>query len=185
MSGTRSWFLVSGALLAAVVAATTIVVYFLVIAPDKNTKGASDLKGETYRVELISNAWKTYRDPVSGFSVRYPAEWIARSSPGVPKLSLYPPGSDTRLPVPNISLTYRPDITISRTRAYALANKKQIIVNGSEGIQYEDSQEKVPSQGGYVEFPYRNGIMYVSATMGPGVNLVPQMLEIVKTLKLP
>jgi hypothetical protein len=130
----------------------------------------------------VSDNWPSYWDGELGIAVSYPSEWQAvalRQGSGV---GLYPPTSDPELPTPMIriewlAVPYSPDQPLVRTEG----DIDPIEVAGVTGRAYQDSQFAIPTQSHYIELPYHDGILFFSTTLGPSVDLTPQLREVLKT----
>jgi hypothetical protein len=126
--------------------------------------------------------WLKYDNSFIGISLLYPPEWSYYEQPGQRGVFFYPENSDQQLPSDLIAFIFIPE------RPYTgqpLIETDSIIspitLNERTGIEYQDSKYAVPTESYYLEFPSRNGTLLIKATLGPVINLVPQLHQILMT----
>jgi hypothetical protein len=133
----------------------------------------------------ISNNWLSYQDGELGLSLKYPPDWQAIGLNNAIGVGLYPPNSDPSMPSPSIKIKWR---NTPYTANQPINNRESLVypieVSGITGQEYQDSKYATPAQSHYIELPYRDGTLFFITTIGPSVNLVPQLYEILKTLNL-
>lgn len=137
-------------------------------------------------VVSATDGWQQYSNPVLSLTLRYPPGWKFVEDPQQSGVRFYPPDSDPNLPSPLISfsLAANSPYNAQSTPSPYTTQAQPIAVAGVTGRQYEDTAYAVPTQGFYIDLPYRNGTLFISATKGPNVNLVPQLQEMLKALVL-
>jgi hypothetical protein len=134
----------------------------------------------------FSDSWPQYTNPRTSLSLRYPPTWQAITSPAGQAATLYPPGSDPSLPSPAIAFEVVPDKSYGTRPIITdyITDPKTLTINALTGRQYEDTEFAIPQQSSYVEFPDGNGLLLITTTKGPNVNLVPELQEILKGLSI-
>jgi hypothetical protein len=139
--------------------------------------------GQVDPVIPIDDSWLSYQNNELGISLKCPVRWQVIPLKEGSGVGLYPPGSNPNFPTPMIRIEW---LNIAYTSGTPIMDTgspiTSIDVSGITGQQYQDSQFALPTQSYYVELPYRDGILFFIATMGPSVNLVPQFTEILKTI---
>ena len=143
----------------------------------------SESEPDIVRIEPLDSSSPTYEDPSGGYSIKYPSSWQAISDPASRTVTFLPKGANPTLPGATIYVAYRPDLSFERARPLA-ENERSITVDGLEGHYYEDSPNLIPTYGGYIEIPFGDGILDIGATKGPSVNLMPQLMEMLKTFEI-
>lgn len=133
-----------------------------------------------------SDSWPIYRNAAIGLTLRYPPDWKYVEEPQQSGVKLYPPDSDPNHPSPMILFDFAPDYPYdpNPTPSPHTTSPQPIAVSGIAGRQYEDTEFAIPDQTFSIELPYRTGSILITATMGPYVNLVSQLEEILKTVTL-
>jgi hypothetical protein len=145
----------------------------------------ADLVGISPPVELVRSDWTTVRVGDSGVGLRYPPTWHADQQADGSAVLLRQPDSPSDRPVPTISISYTPGAAITPPRAEAgMSAPTPITVAGIQGWEYHQVGFVVPAAAAFIDLPYHSGLLRLTATRGPGVNLVPQLEEIIKTLEL-
>jgi hypothetical protein len=135
-------------------------------------------------VEQVSDSWAAAPSVTDGVTLRYPPDWHADQSSDGTQVVLRQPNSPTDRPVPTISVSFEPGVAVTQPPTTdGMSSPKPIAVAGLQGWEYHQVGLVVPSAEDFVDLPYRGGRLQISATLGPTVNLVPQMEEILKTLQ--
>lgn len=139
----------------------------------------------------VSSNWLSYKNPNTGISLRYPPGWKKIEDAVDPyhvELRLYPPESNPDIPSASISLFNTPELysdgSNPSNRLVYKTSPKPISVDGVTGIKYDDASFAIPLQTHFIDLPYRGGTLSITATMGPDIDLGPQLEEILKTVKL-
>lgn len=134
----------------------------------------------------VSDAWQIYENPTIGLEFRYPPAWQLHADPDQSATTVYPPGVDPNLPGPGITFTFAREHRFSDgpLKTTWVTQPQSLAVAGATGRWYEDTAFAVPSNGYYVEVPHRTGTLFISATKGPSVSLIPQLQEILTTVRL-
>ena len=136
-------------------------------------------------VELVSSDWTPVRLGDSGVALRHPPAWKADQPSDGSAVILRQAGSPSGGPVPTISVSYSPGAAFTPPQAGAgMSAPTSITVAGIQGWEYHQVGIVVPSAAAFIDLPYHGGLVRLTATRGPAVNLVPQLDEIVKTLEL-
>jgi hypothetical protein len=130
--------------------------------------------------------WQTYENATLGLQLRYPSGWLAIEGASQTSVAFYPAGADPSVPSPLIAISFNASQSYpTRTELPASINALRMIeVSGIDGRAFEDSGFTVPTHGFYVQLPYRGGTLLITATLGPEVNLVPQLEEMLATVVL-
>jgi hypothetical protein len=141
--------------------------------------------GTSEPVIAIGNNWPSYQNDEIGISFNYPPSWQAIMLSNVPGVGLYPPESNPNFPTPMIriewlNVPYLSDQPLVKTESPI----NPIEISGVTGRQYQDSKFALPTQSSYIEMPHHDGTLFFITTIGPSVDLVPQLNEILKTLNL-
>ena len=96
-------------------------------------------------------------------------------------VGFYPPGSDPDLPTPAIKLRF---LDQSYTAGISLfdtgSTVTPISVGGIAGQKYQDTEFSIPNQSIYIKLPWGDGLLPIESTMGPTVDLTPQLMEMLK-----
>lgn len=140
--------------------------------------------GEDIPVKRFNSNWTIVQDENIGFSVHYPPEWLAITSENG-EINLYPPGSSPDFPSASINLVWF-STPYQKGKPIFIENVQTfpVLIAGLEGQQYQDEQFALPVQNVYMEIPYKDGVIFVSATIGPSVNLMPQLEIILQSMEL-
>jgi len=142
--------------------------------------------GEPVPVISISDNWQTYNDTELGIFVQYPPNWTATKLVDTLGVGFYPPGSEPDLPTPAIKFRV---LNQSYTNGQPLFDTgctvTPVSVGGIMGQEYHDTKFSIPDQAIYIELPLGDGILLIEATMGPTVDLTPQLIEMLKTFHPP
>lgn len=125
-----------------------------------------------------------YNNKTIGVNLHYPDDWMLVEQDNQRSIAFYPPGANRQQPGPLITLSflpdrpYNPDDPLIATGTEA----QPVLVGDVEGHQYRDDKYAIPTQSSYIELPHRGGTIFIAATRGPHVNLVPQLEEILTTV---
>jgi len=140
--------------------------------------------GEPLPVVTVNMSWNTYQNDDIGLTVSYPPEWFYVEDSGRQTVNFYQPNADSTLPENIISISFVPQRIYDPQDPLTITGSEllPITVVGIDGIQYQDIEFSIPTQSYYIELPYREGTLWIMATLGPYENLVPQLHEMLKTL---
>ncbi len=144
---------------------------------------SSPILGAVPPVERAGKSWKQLDMPHLGISISYPPSWKVELSDTASSqwIKLFPPGANETFSPPEIAIWFTPGLTTNRARPQS-ANITGIVLDGIDGVQYQDAAPQIPRATGSVEVPYKGGVLRASASLGPDINLVPQMNEVLRTL---
>jgi hypothetical protein len=133
----------------------------------------------------VSNEWPAVQYPALGVSLQVPPTWKAVALDMGSGLGLYPPGSNPAMPTPAIAVEWlNTPYAGNRTQRATGSAVNAKTVSGIAGQQYQDTRFAVPLQSSYIELPYRGGTLMIITTIGPSIDLTPQLAEILKTVIL-
>lgn len=133
----------------------------------------------------LVNEWPAVQYPALGLSLKIPPSWKAVVLDSGTGIGLYPPGSSPAMPTPAIAVEWlNAPHAQNRTQRANGGTVTAKTVSGITGQQYQDSKFAVPLQSGYIELPYRGGTLMIITTIGPSIDLTPQLAEILKTVVL-
>jgi hypothetical protein len=131
-------------------------------------------------------SWPTYQNPTLGLNLHYPPDWQVVEESGQLGVKLYPPDADPAVPSPLIAFSFAADVGYD-PQAPPPPDTTQphlVTVGGVVGRWYEDATYAVPTQSYYIDLPYRGGTLYITASKGPGLNLIPVLQAILPTVML-
>lgn len=154
--------------------------------PDITPAILKAVTGDAPALVSLDSSSPQYTNATIGLTLRFPSNWKYAEAPQQSGVTFYPSGSDPNVPSPLIELDFAPQrpYKVEPSPSTYTTQPQPITVAGITGRQYEDSAYAIPTQGWYIELPYRNGTLLITATKGPSVNLVPQLKEILKTIEL-
>jgi len=160
--------------------------------------GGSGDEGVTERMETTSRApvgttlpvvqadpsWPTL-SIAEGAVLQVPRSWTTVAADDR-TIELRPPESRPAEAGPLITITYHPGAVFQMDGPLPARQTapQPVDVAGVQGRAYADAEAAVPHHGYTVELPWRGGTLEFFAVSGPAVNLVPQLEEILKTVKL-
>jgi hypothetical protein len=148
------------------------------------TSNPADVVGVTPTVEQFAADWSSAPAVTDGVAVKYPPDWHV-SQPTADQVVLRQPDSPDDRPVPNITLTFEPGVAVTQPTAIdGMSTPEAVVVAGLQGWEYHQTGLVAPFASTFMDLPYHGGRLEVAATRGPGVNLVPQLEEILKTLQV-
>lgn len=141
------------------------------------------IEGEPFPTTAVATG-TPYVNETMGLSFRYPDTWTYVEQEDQRSVIFYPPGTDPQRPGPLIALSFLPDRPYDPDDpliATGIAGQP-VLVGEVEGFHYRDDEYAIPTQSYYIELPHRDGTVFIAATQGPYVNLVPQLEEILTTV---
>lgn len=130
--------------------------------------------------------WSTYENSIMGLSLQFPSSWTYQESDDRLRVVFYPPGSDPAVPSPLIAFGLAPARPFDPAAVAPIGSTDPapVTVAGVDGRRYEDSSLAVPYQSATIELPHRGGTLVITATLGPTINLVPILEQILPALLL-
>jgi hypothetical protein len=142
-------------------------------------------RGTVPPVSSVSSTWHSYESPTIGLGFRFPDDWqVAECSAG-DGVCVHPLGSGTDPLRPEISFEVFSDRPYGSSASLPdMTPPRSIVVAGLSGRESESASYAIPTEGHVIELPYRGGTLYISAPIGPRVDLVPQLTELLKTVLL-
>ena len=145
---------------------------------------SSDGVGVAPTLEQVDSSW-TYTPAVTdGVSVKYPPDWHV-DQPIANQVVLREPDSPDDRPVPHISFAFDQGVSATKPAAVeGMSAPVQTTVAGLEGWEYHQVGFGTPSTATFINLSYHGGLLQITATRGPAVNLVPQLNEILKTMEV-
>lgn len=138
----------------------------------------------------IADTWPTFSNSYLGITIRYPPGWTfylerpERPESPSTAVDFYPPGSRPDLPSPLISIGFDKTPYSPPSESPDTTHPQPITLGEITGSQYSDSKLAFPAEDYNIELPYKDGTLIITATEGPNVDLVPQLLEMLKSLVL-
>lgn len=133
----------------------------------------------------VNTSWLVYTNSVIGLTFSYPPTWQSVEQSNNSGVNLYPPNSDPQGLSPLISILFAPNLVYTTGAPNSFySDPKPYTVAGILGQQYHQLGDPIPFAGGIIEIPYRKGTLQFVATIGPNDNFLPQLEEILKTIKL-
>lgn len=133
----------------------------------------------------VNNGWPAVQYPALGVSLKIPPSWKAVVLDSGTGIGLYPPASSPNMPTPAVAIEWlNAPYAQNRTQRATGGAVTARTVSGIVGQQYQDSKFAVPIQSSYIELPYRSGTLMIITTIGPSIDLTPQLAEILKSLVL-
>lgn len=131
--------------------------------------------GIAVSVPPLVDTWPVYQNATIGLILRYPPGWHVVEDPERGGVRFYPPEVDVAGPSPLIAFSFAADAPYDPQASPppGTTDPHPITVSGIVGRRYEDAAFAIPTQGFYVDLPYRGGTLFITATAGPGLNLVP------------
>jgi len=131
----------------------------------------------------VGDNWQTYDDQQIGIHIKYPPDWTSARLLDTLGVGFYPPGSSPDLPTPAIAFRFLNQVYVAQKPLFnAVSKAAPFYIAGIAGQQYQDEKFSIPNQSFYIEAPYGDGLLFISATQGPTIDLTPQLLEMLKTL---
>lgn len=133
----------------------------------------------------VNASWLVYTNSVIGLTFSYPPIWQLVEQSNNSGVNLYPPNSDPQGLSPLISILFAPNLVYATGAPNSsYSDPTPYTVAGILGQQYHQLGDPIPFAGGIIEIPYRKGTLQFVATIGPNDNFLPQLEEILKTIKL-
>ncbi len=151
---------------------------------DSQSVDSSDGAGVAPPLEQVSSDWPLAPTVANGVSVKYPSDWqVAQLGANV--ISLRQPGSPDDKPVPNITISFEPGVTVTQPGSVdGMSSAQPVTVAGLQGWQYHQTGLVAPAASTFIDLAYLGGRIRITATRGPSVDLVPQLEEILKTMEV-
>lgn len=141
--------------------------------------------GDNVEPPVNPGEWTEYDKPRMGIRLRAPSDWRVVDETDGFGLKLYPPESDPAVPSPFIAISYADDAfyDAQASAPAGVTPPRPVTVAGTLGRRYEDMAAAAPTQNVYVDVPYRGGTLFITATIGPGLNLTPVLDDLLPSLK--
>jgi hypothetical protein len=141
------------------------------------------VEGDLFPVTSVATGI-SYTNETIGVTLRYPDDWMLVEQDNQRSVAFYPPGANPQQPGPLITLSFLPDRPYNPDDPLIATGTEvqPVLVGEVEGHQYRDDEYAIPTQSSYIELPHRGGTIFIAATRGPYVNLVPQLEEILTTV---
>ena len=140
--------------------------------------------GSEAPVTTFDASWNTYSSASLGLAYRYPESWHEQDCPS--GSCLYPPGSSSSSPSPAITFTLLVNQPYDPTARppTGMGKPQPVSVAGLTGQAFQSVSFDIPTEGYLIELPFRGTTLAISASLGPVVDLVPQLDAMLPTLKL-
>ncbi|MCC6265919.1 MAG: FHA domain-containing protein [Dehalococcoidia bacterium] len=137
--------------------------------------------GEKFPVEPFDDtAWQPARTQ-EGFSVKVPPGWTLEETQDSSLVRLFPPGAKSSSQPLAISLRAVPHDFQGGT---GLTEGERVPVGSGNGVLRRDKYLGLPWHEVHVSVPMDSGVLLVEAPFGPGMNLEPQMMEVLRGVEV-
>jgi hypothetical protein len=132
-----------------------------------------------------ASAGPTYTNKNMGLTLQYPSGWKFLETKSSNSVIFSTPDAAAS-PSAYIQIDYYSDQSTNPQRPASVQSSsfKAVTVAGLNGIYYEDNPPASAIRSAYYELLYRTGMLLVTVTRGPQVDLLPQFQEMAKTIKL-
>jgi hypothetical protein len=145
---------------------------------------SSDGEGVAPPLEQVSSDWPSAPTLAGGVSLKYPSDWRVNQI-DVNVIVMRQPGSPDDRPVPNITFSFEPGVTVTQPGLVdGMSPAQPVAVAGLQGWEYHQTGLVAPSASTFIDLACHGGRLQITATRGPTVNLVPQLEEILKTMEV-
>lgn len=153
-------------------------------APERMPTTSSAPIGTALPVVKADASWPRL-SIADGAALQVPPSWAAVATDDL-SLELRPPDSLPTEAGPLITVTFHAGAAFRMDGPLPARQTapRPIGVAGVQGRAYGDAEAAVPHHGYTIEIPWHGGTLEFFAVSGPAVNLVPQLEEILKTVKL-
>jgi len=139
--------------------------------------------GRSLPTMVVDAGWHTFHSSGLHLTVQYPATWRAVGDPNDNRVRLYPPEVGQNEPGANIAIAFLPNTAYGPQPLISdnITTPQEITVARISGREYEDSVFVAPNQSSYIELPYHSGMLLITTTIGPSLDLTAQRDQVLRT----